>query len=137
LKIETRVSNATVTLTFLAIGTSVLLHMTQVLPSHAVAGLCSLQVVQSSGHPHCRHKSRCQLLKQSTSPCLNPYETYFPLCFWSKKFARRVFKTSLPCPSYTARFLRTAPVNWNLLGFQSFVLIPSTSTYVTIIFVNM
>ncbi len=137
--IKTRVLSATVMLTFLAIGTSILLLLTQVLPSHAVAGSCSMQDVRSFGHPSCRHKLLCPLLRLSTLPCLNHYETYFPLCFWSKKFARRVSKSSVPSPTYTARFLKTTPVHWNslnLLGFQSFVLIPSTSAYVTITFAN-
>jgi hypothetical protein len=59
---------------FLAIGTSILLLLTQTLSSHAVAGWCSMQDVRSFGHPSCRHKLLCPLLRLSTLPCLNPYE---------------------------------------------------------------
>ncbi len=77
---------------FKTIGTSILFHLTQVLPSHAVAGSCSMQDVRSLGHLSCKHKLLCPLVRLNTSPCLNHYETFFPLCFWSKRFARRVFK---------------------------------------------
>ncbi len=132
---ETRDSSATATLTFLAIGTtSILLRLIQVLSSHEVAGSCSMQDVQSFGHPSCRHKSLYPLLRLNTLPCLNHCKTYF--LFWFKKFARRVFKLSVPSPTYTTRFLKTTPVHWNSPGFQSFALVPSTSRYVTITFAN-
>jgi hypothetical protein len=121
-------------LIFLAIGTSIFLRFIQVLPSHKAAGLCTMQDVQSFGHPSCRHKLFCPLLRLNTLPCLNHCKTYFLLCFWYKKFMRRGFKSSVPSPKYTARFLKTIPVHWNSPGFQSFALIPSTSTYVTITF---
>ncbi len=107
-------------LIFLAIGTSILLCLIQVLPSHEVVGSYSMQNVQSFGHPSCRHKLLYPLLRPNTSQCLNHYETYFLLCFWSKRFARRVFKLSVPSPTYTARFLKTTLVHWNLPGFRSF-----------------
>ncbi len=133
---KTRDSSATAMLTFLAIGTSILLRLIQALPSHKVAGSCSMQDVQSFGCPSCRHKLLYPLLRLNTPPCLNHYETYFLLCFWFKKFARRVFKLSVPSPPYTARFLKTTVVHWNLPGFQSFALVPSMSMYVTITFAN-
>jgi hypothetical protein len=61
-------------LTFWAIGTSILPHSTQVLPSHAVVGLCSMQDVRSFGYLSCRHKSLCSLLRLNTLPCLNHYD---------------------------------------------------------------
>jgi hypothetical protein len=91
-------------LTFLAIRTSISLCLIQLLPSHKVAGSCSMQDVQSCGHPICRHKLLCPLLRLNTSPCLDHYKTYFPLCFWYKKFARRVFKSSVPSPMYCKVF---------------------------------
>jgi len=109
---------------------------THTLPSHKVAGLYSMQNVHSFGHPSCRHKLLYLLLRLNISPCLNHYETYFLLCFWFKNFARRVFKLSLPSPTYTARCLKTTPVHWNSPGFQSFNLVPSTSMYLTITFSN-
>ncbi len=47
------------------------------------------------------------------------------------------FKVLVPSPTFIAKSLKTtqAPLNWQ--GFPSFVLEPSTSTYVTINFVNM
>jgi hypothetical protein len=118
-------------LIFLEIRTSISLCLIQVLPSHKVAGLYSMQDVQSFGHPSCRHKLPYLLLRLSTLPCLNHYEMYFLSCFWFKKFARRVFKLSVPSPTCTAQFLKTTPVHWNLPGFQSFALVLSTSMYVT------
>jgi hypothetical protein len=109
-------------LTFLAIGTNISLHLIQVLPSHKVAGLCSMQDVQSFGHPSCRHKLLYPLLRLNTLPCLNHYEMYFLLCFWFKKFTRRVFKLSVPSPTYTAGFLKTTLVHWNSPGSRSFAL---------------
>jgi hypothetical protein len=112
-----------VMLTFLAVGTSILLHLTQVLTKHKVAGSCSMQDVQSFGRPSCRHKLLYLLLRLSTLSCLNHYKIYFLSCFWFRKFRRRVFKLSVPSPTYTARFLETTLVHWNLQGFQIFALI--------------
>ncbi len=58
-------------------NTDFLLHLIQVLPSHKVAGSYSMQDVRSFGHPSCRHKLLYVLLRLSTLPCLNHYETYF------------------------------------------------------------
>ena len=132
---ETRVLNATVTLTVLVIETN-LLRMTQVLPSHRVAGSCLKQDVGSFGHQSCRPRLHYLPPKLSTSPCLNLYGAFFLLCFWFKRFKRKDFQSSVPSPTYTTRFLRITPVHWNLLGFQSFILVPSSSTCVTIIFAN-
>jgi hypothetical protein len=85
-----------------------------------------MEDVQLFGRPSCRHKLLYPLLRLNTLPCLSHYETYFLLCFLFKKFAQRVFKLSVPSPTYSARFLKTTPVHWNSPGFQSFALVPST-----------
>jgi hypothetical protein len=82
----------------------------------------------------CRPRLHYLPPKLSTLPCLNPYETFFLLCFWCKKFEKKGFQASASSPTYTARFLKTTLVHWTLIGFQSFALVPSTLTCVTIIF---
>ena len=60
-----------------------------------------------------------------------------PIMFLVQEICEKGFQVICTKLMYTARFyLKTTPVHWNLQSFQSFTLVPSTSTYVTITFAN-
>ncbi len=135
--IPARVSNATVMLTSQDCGTRHLRLWILAPLSHKVVGSFSMQDAQSLGPPNFNPKLHSPPPKLSTLQCHKLWGTSFLSWDYCRKWGievSRFFALNLMC---IARFLKTtlAPSNWQ--GFPSSNLRPSTSMFVTIIFVNM
>jgi hypothetical protein len=59
-----------------------------------------------------------------------------PITFLVQEICKKGFQVICTKPYVYCKVLKTTPVRWNLQGFQSFALVPSTSTHVTITFEN-
>jgi hypothetical protein len=124
--IPPRDSNVIVTLIFLDFGTRNLRQWIPVQPSHEVDGLSSMQDAPFPGLPSFNLKLHFLPPKPSTSLCHRHYATSFPSRTYYRKWGSKISKSSAPNPMSTARYFRTTLALWNLQGFPSYVLGPST-----------
>jgi hypothetical protein len=60
-----------------------------------------------------------------------------PVIILVQEIHKKGFQVICTKPYVYCKVLKATPVHWNSPGFQNFALVPSTSTYVTIAFVNM
>ncbi len=96
-----------------------------------------MQDPPSTGPPSYNPKLHCLLTRPSTLLCHKRYVTSSLSWTCYRKWGSETSRSFVQSLMYTARYLRTSQVLWNLQDFPSYAQGPITETVVIIIFENM